>query len=171
MHILKTLATSANRTFFILGLYVSSLLVITSVEAQVIQLDRLDRNYKVTRSDGTRIGQLKNKSCRNCSARETNEKSVYLKRVMTDHSSNAYQRAIELQIFADQKFVNGCWSKAIDKGMEFFFTVDETGSAVDFAWFPKERAGKCIKRHIADIAFPQQQKPHHSWLLVTGQEY
>ena len=109
--------------------------------------------------------------CRNCSAKAANEKSEYLKRVVTQHSSNEYQALVESHILSDPKFLNGCWKDASDKGMEFFFTVSETGVASDFAWFPKGQAGKCIKRHILDIAFPEPQSQHHAWILVTEQEY
>ena len=162
---------SNRKTILLLGLLLCSPMAVTTVEAHTIQLDRLDRNYTVKRSDGSRLDQLRNTKCRNCSEKVAHEKSKYLKRVVTQHSSNEYQKAVESLIFADTKFVNGCWKNAIDKGMEFFFTVSETGATTDFAWFPKEHAGKCIKRHISSIEFPQPTKPHHSWILVTGQEY
>lgn len=171
MHLTEFKQISKRKTILLLGLMLCSPMITTTSDAQTVQLERPDRNYKVKRSDGTRIEKLRNKKCRNCSARDTNEKSEYLKRVMTEHSSNSYQRVVETQIFADAKFVNGCWKNALDKGMEFFFTVSEIGVPSDFAWFPKERAGKCIKRHISSIEFPKLEKPHHSWLLVTGQEY
>ncbi|MFT5136103.1 MAG: hypothetical protein ACI9XU_000491 [Arenicella sp.] len=171
MHFAKFTYVSELKVILLLGLAICSPMAITSVEAQTIQLKRLGQNFKIKRSNGSRIEKLKNLNCNNCSAEATNEKSEYLKRVMTEHASNEYQRTVESQIFADTEFVNGCWKDAIDKGMEFFFTVAETGVATDFAWFPKERAGKCIKRHISTIGFPQLEKPHHSWLLVTGQEY
>ena len=162
--------TSNRKLLLLLGLLFCSPWATSTVKAQTVNLP-LDRNYKIERSDGTRLKQLSNNKCRNCSAKLTAEKLQYLTRVITENPSNEYQRAIELQIFADAKFVNGCWKKAIDKGMEFFFTVSETGVPSDFAWFPKERAGKCIKRHIASIEFPELNKPHHSWILVTGQKY
>jgi hypothetical protein len=162
---------SSLKAIFLLGLLLCSPMTVTTAEAQTVQLERLDRNHDVKRSNGTRTEKLRNLNCRNCSVEATNEKAEYLKRVVTEHSSNEYQRAVEAQIFADTKFVNGCWKNALDKGMEFFFTVAETGVATDFAWFPKEHAGKCIERHISSIGFPQLNKPHHSWLLVTGQEY
>ncbi|MFT5610883.1 MAG: hypothetical protein ACI9WC_003240 [Arenicella sp.] len=171
MHLTKFTSISSLKGNLLLGLALCSPMAITSVKAQAIHFERLDQNFKIKRSNGSRIEKLKNLNCNNCSADATNEKSEYLKRVMTEHASNEYQRTVESQIFADTKFVNGCWKEAIDKGMQFFFTVAETGIATDFAWFPKERAGKCIKRHISTIGFPQLKKPHHSWLLVTGQEY
>jgi len=45
-------------------------------------------------------------------------------------------------IFTNARFVNRCWKNANEKGLEFFFTVSESGEASDFAWFPKYRAGK-----------------------------
>lgn len=172
MHLKQFEYISNSKMVLFIGLILCSPLATTYVEAQTVGLvDRPDRNYTVTRSGGTRIKTLRNSRCSNCSIRDTNQKSEYLKRVMTEHSTNKYQTQLETQIFADTKFVNGCWKNAIDRGMEFFFTVSETGVASDFAWFPKEQAGKCIKRHIASIAFPLLQKPHHSWLLVTGLEY
>lgn len=140
-------------------------------DAQTVELRRLDQNYKVKRSDGTRIDLSKKRKCRECLKREAIAKTKYLKRVVMAKSSGDYQKLVESTVFADQKFVNTCWRKAVDKGIEFFFTVSETGAVEDIAWFPKERAGKCIKRHIANLEFPKQEKPHYSWLVVTRMEY
>ena len=171
MHYVKFTKAPRKRSCLLLGLILCIPLAVKTAAAQTVQLEQLDRNYKVVRSDGTRIKKLRNTNCSNCSASVTNEKSEYLSRVISGNSSREYERVVESHVFADTKFVNGCWKDAIDKGMEFFFTISETGVASDFAWFPKHGTGKCIKRHIAAIEFPEPEKPHHSWLLVTGQEY
>jgi len=142
--------------------------ITSAADAQQVDVRRLDQYYKVERSNGTRLDKIKNRRCKSCEEEEANAKSEYLQRAISGGSSVTYQREIESLIFADSKFVNRCWKNAIDNGMEFFFTVEESGVASDFAWFPKQSAGRCIKKHISKIEFPTLDKPHHSWLVVSG---
>lgn len=115
----------------------------------------------------TRLKPIERKRCKSCGQKEADAISEYLGRVLKEKGSASYKSEIESIIFADSKFVNGCWQKANKKGLEIFFTIDESGSANDFAWFPKHRVGKCIKRHISKIEFPGIDKPHHAWLVAS----
>ncbi|MEM7360942.1 MAG: hypothetical protein AAF431_17760 [Pseudomonadota bacterium] len=92
----------------------------------------------------------------------------YLSRVANTNPSKEYQKLLEEKIFADEKFTRKCWNPMAKKQLDFFFTVSPSGKAEDFAWFPKDRAAKCIQRHISKIELPIPEDTHHSWLLVTN---
>lgn len=157
--------------FFLIFLSIVSTGFATLASARELNLYDLDRAHDdgVQRSYGaTRLKSTVRNRCKSCEQKETDSISEYLGRVLKQNSSASYESKIESIIFADSKFVNGCWQKANKKGLEMFFTIDESGSAVDFAWFPKSRVGKCIKRHISKIEFPGLEKPHHAWLGASG---
>lgn len=143
----------------------------TLANAQGLDHFGLDRTYgdTVQRSYApTRLKGVERKGCKSCEQKEAEAISKYLGRVLKEEGSASYDSKIESIIFADSKFVNGCWKKANKKGLEIFFTIDESGSASDFAWFPKHGVGKCIKRHISKIEFPDIDKPHYAWLVASG---
>jgi len=139
--------------------------VVTAANAQGQDRFKLDQRYKITYTLASRLKPVEARTCNYCEENRTKAKLKYLERVLADEASTSYQKEIESMIFTNAEFVNGCWKKANTKGMEFFFTVSESGEASDFAWFPKNRAGKCIKRHISKIEFPGIDKPHHAWLV------
>ena len=142
--------------------------IITAANAQGLDKWQLERSYKVEPGSGSRLKTLGARECKSCAEKELKVKFEYLKRALSGESSSNYQKEIESIIFANAKFVNGCWKNAYDKGMEIFFTVSESGKASDFAWFPKHKAGKCIKQHVSKIEFPGVDKPYHAWLVVSG---
>lgn len=150
---------------FILSLFQIGLMATTS--AQQIKLRHLDEAYNVERSRGSRLKEIEYRRCKGCEEKESKAKLKYLERVLSEEGSASYQSEIESLIFTDSKFANGCWKKANKKGMEIFFTIDKSGSAGDFAWFPKNKAGKCVKKHISKIEFPDIEKPHHAWLVAS----
>ena len=127
-----------------------------------------DLLFNAERSSGSRIKDANDTRCKKCEENEANAKLEYLERVLSSEASNSYQKKIESMIFSNEKFVNGCWKNANDKGVEIFFTVSESGQASDFAFFPKHRVRKCIRRHISKIEFPSIDKPHHAWLVASG---
>lgn len=121
------------------------------------------------RAYGTRIDRSKMDSCNKaCQEKAGLAKISYLTRAVTADSSVDYQKQLESKILADQQFVSKCWEKAAQKGIDFFFTVTETGKASDIAWFPRERSVKCIQRHVKGLEFPQPDKPHHAWLAINN---
>lgn len=143
----------------------------TLANAQGWNLSDLDQAYGVgvQRSYGsTRVKKTDRMRCKSCEQKEAEAISEYLDRTLKEKGSASYKREIESIIFADSKFVNGCWKKANKKRLEVFFTIDESGLASDFAWFPKHKVGKCIERHISKIEFPNLNKPHHAWLVASG---
>lgn len=157
--------------FLLIFLSIVSTGFATLASARELNLYDLDRAYDadVKRGYGpTRLKSTVRNRCKSCKKKEADAISVYLARVLKQKSLASYETKIESIIFADSKFVNGCWQKANKKGLEIFFTIDESGSATDFAWFPKGRVGKCIKRHISKIEFPGLDKPHHAWLGGSG---
>lgn len=127
------------------------------------------KNHFYRRARGSRIDRSEMNRC-NLACQEKIElaKLSYLERALKPDSSAIYQKQLESKIFSDQKFVSKCWKGAADKGIDFFFTVTESGKAADIAWFPKERSAKCIQRHVKAMDFPQPTKPHHAWLLVSN---
>jgi len=141
--------------------------LMTAANAQQLDRWQLDRSYKIERGPGSRLPPVSQRNCRYCQEKERDTKFEYLKRVLTEQGSSSYQNKIESMIFTDAKFVNGCWKNAYDKGIEIFFTINESGEASDFAWFPKHKAGKCIKRYISKIEFPGIEKPHHAWIVAS----
>ncbi len=159
---------SSHLVVVLLSLSIFNTWLVASASAQSLNLRHLDQAYKVERGRGSRLKDVEDRRCKSCEEKEADAKFEYLERVLTEQGSSSYQNQIESMIFTDAKFVKGCWKNANDKGIEIFFTVDETGEANDFAWFPKLRAGKCIKRHIAKIEFPGTDKPHHAWLVASG---
>lgn len=142
--------------------------VVPLASAQQLDMRHLDQSYKVERSRGSRLKEIEYKRCKFCKEKEDIAKFEYLERALTEPGSTSYQNKIESMIFTDTKFINGCWKNADDKGIEIFFTIGESGEASDFAWFPKHRAGKCIKQHISKIEFPGLDKPHHAWLIASS---
>ena len=140
--------------------------LVETTSAQQLDVRHLEQSYNVKTNRGSRIKEPEHRRCKPCEEKETKAKLEYLERVLTEQGSANYQNEIEAIIFTDKKFVNGCWKKANKKGMEIFFTINNSGIVNDFAWFPKYRAGKCIERHISKIEFPDPGKPHHAWLVT-----
>lgn len=140
---------------------------LTSAQAQDLGLHHLQQSFNLNSSRGSRIKAVENRRCKSCEEKEANAKFEYLDRVLSEQGSASYQKEVESMIFTDEKFINGCWKKANKKGIEFFFTIDNSGEANDFAWFPKHRVGKCLKRHISKIEFPTIEKPHHARLVAS----
>ena len=155
--------------FFLIFLLIVSTGFATLANARLNQYD-LDRAYGGVERHYTpeRLIKTERKRCKSCGQKEADAISKYMGRVLKDKDSASFDSEIESIILADSKFVNGCWKKANKKGLDIFFTIDESGTASDFAWFPKHRAGKCIKRHISKIEFPDLDKPHHAWLVASG---
>ena len=156
--------------FFLIFLLIVSTGFATLANARLLNQYDLDRAYGgVERGySAARLKKTERKRCKSCGQKEADAISKYMGRVLKDKDSASYDSEIESIILADSKFVNGCWKKANKKGLDIFFTIDESGTASDFAWFPKHRAGKCIKRHISKIEFPNLDKPHHAWLVASG---
>ena len=151
----------------LLYLLIYSFGAVTTANAQEYDRWRLEKLPNVERGTGSRLAPVRDRECRYCKDNEANIKIKYLKRVLSEKGSTSYQKEIESMIFTNSEVVNSCWKNANGKGLEFFFTVNESGQARDFAWFPKHKVGKCVKRHISKIEFPSLDKPHHAWLVAS----
>lgn len=95
----------------------------TLVSAREFNQYDLDQAYGtgVERSYGaTRLKATERKRCKSCEQKEADVISEYLDRVLKEKGSVSYDSKIESIIFADSKFVNGCWKKANKKRLEIF---------------------------------------------------
>ena len=161
--------TRAQKLIAILLLCLLGLNISFIKESNASQLDfeQLNQNNKVQRGSGSRLESPEHRRNKSYEEKDLDKKFEYLKRVLSGERSSTYQTEIESMILSDNKFVKRCWKKANNNGVEVFFTINESGNVTDLAWFPKHRAGKCIKRHISKIEFPEIEKPYHAWLTVS----
>ena len=166
----KQIATRvlSSKVMPLLCLLIFSPYVSTTTNAQEVDRWQLQKQHQLGRSIGSRLTPVRNRNCKYCEEKEVTAKLEYQARVLSGEDSIEYQKEIESMIFTNDKFVNGCWKNANAKGVEVFFTVSESGKASDFAFFPKNKVRRCIKRHIAKIEFPSIDEPHHAWLVTSG---
>lgn len=155
------------KVFLLSVVLVAPVWTFTSALAKDTQY-RMRTENLFNKSHGSRIDRSKLDKCEGCERDWAPERFEYLSRIANTESSKQFQKLLEQKIFADEKFTTKCWNPATEKQIDFFFTVSPDGKAKDFAWFPKDRAAKCIKRHISKLELPQPEQPHHSWLLVTN---
>jgi hypothetical protein len=155
----------------ITALLTAGIVLTIGINGPVYSIDanlyRLEQDNKVERKYATRIDREKMKKCQDCDQKAVLSKFKYMERVVSDNNSSDYQRVVESKIFTEA-FKHKCWKGALNKGIDFFFTITPSGEATEIAWFPKDRAAKCIKRHIESIEFPQPSETHYSWLAVTN---
>lgn len=149
-------------------LLISVVLVYSPLSVTNVTADTRLQNMPIKNSHGSRIDRTKMKKCKNCRKDMVASKFKYFERMVAAKPSGEFQKLVEAKIFASDKFKSKCWASASKKGIDFFFTINKKGEPTDFAWFPKDRAGKCIARHIAGLEFPQPEETHYSWLAVTN---